>query len=108
MQITPTQRFIELLTKNYRANWEDTELIRELIDASSNLNYTGDDFLETYMFNRGMFIFQNPLIRDIVEECKKMDIYRDYQKNPKIKGAVLGYVMKKYPYCDIGEVAKMI
>jgi Asp-tRNA(Asn)/Glu-tRNA(Gln) amidotransferase B subunit len=60
-------------------------------------------------FNKKLLIFQNPSIPKLIEEVMANPLYAEYKAGKeKLKGALLGALMKKYPGCDIKTVEEQL
>lgn len=109
---TPFSKYINALTIAYQNNWEDLESIDNVIECFNNFKSSENDIRENlhyFAFKNKMFIFQNPIIPDIVNEFMKDDLYKQYKNgNEKIFGALIGKIIKKYPSCDINKVRTLL
>ena len=107
---TPFKRYINSLRECYLDEYEDTSLISKMVDSFAEYEKEGlkeDDAMLVYIFNNKQFIFQNPVITDIVKEIKNDEKYKEYLTKPSLKGFLIGRILKKYPSCYIERVEKL-
>lgn len=109
--MTNFSKYINDLKDCYYSNYENISLIEKMLESFELFKKSGlekKDFLEFYTYNNGMFVFQNPTIPEIINEIKKDSKYIEYLTNSKLKGYLIGNIMKKYPSCNIDMVSRMI
>lgn len=109
---TPLYKYITCLTKCHQGEYENTDDIKELLEAQKVLDKEGltdkDDFIKM-IWDKKLFICQNPTINQLIEEIKKDEKFKDYQNGkPNLKGYLLGKLIKKYPGCDLEAVSERI
>lgn len=104
--------YISQWTKCYRDEYRNTDDIKVLCDLSEEVkDYKPElwEDAEYEAYRRGMLICQNPVVSEIVEEVTQDSKYAEYRNGKeKLKGYLLGQVIKKYPYCDLVAIGNSI
>jgi len=104
---TPFQEYIDSMVECYYDEYENIELIEKMVEKHKIFEEKGlmpIDGMHLFVWNKGMFVFQNPVLSDIKKEIQQMPNYEMIKEKPSIKNYLIGQMRKKYPYAPIDKI----